>query len=128
MFHHTDIKNIAYVGFGGVLGALLRYGFFELTYGLVSIFIINIIGSFLLGILMYSTEFGYVNPYFRVFVGIGFLGSLTTFSHFAFQSYIVFTHSLAIFTIYIVLNILFAILSIHFAKTVFLLISKGGSV
>lgn len=49
---------------------------------------VNVLGSILLGFLMYSSEYlGYVSPRMRMFFGIGFLGSLTTFSTFTVQTF-----------------------------------------
>jgi len=82
--------DVAYVSIGAILGALLRYkvtgeGFF--AYGLpVSVLIINVLGSFILGMsATASTQFG-MDPRISLFVGIGFCGSLTTMSSFAFET------------------------------------------
>ncbi len=50
--------------------------------------LVNVLGSILLGFLMYNSEYlGYVSPRTRLFFGIGFLGSMTTFSTFAVQTF-----------------------------------------
>lgn len=49
---------------------------------------VNVLGSILLGFLIYNSEYlGYVAPRARMFLGIGFLGSFTTFSTFAVQNF-----------------------------------------
>ena len=71
---------------GGALGALTRYYLDTAVLRLLGptvlgIFLINITGSFLLGVLISSTEaYGGWQHNTRLFAGIGFLGSYTTFS------------------------------------------------
>ncbi|SFM44297.1 fluoride efflux transporter CrcB [Methanolobus profundi] len=76
------------IGAGGFCGAISRYliaGLFEPAPGTL---VVNVLGSILLGFLMYSSEYlGYVSPRMRMFFGIGFLGSLTTFSTFTVQTF-----------------------------------------
>jgi CrcB protein len=49
--------------------------------------IINVTGSFLLGLfLVWTTERVLVDPKWRLLVAIGFCGSYTTFSSFAFET------------------------------------------
>ncbi len=73
---------------GGFLGATSRFvfaGYFQPTAGTLAV---NVIGSILLGFLMYNSDFlGYVSPGTRMFFGIGFLGSFTTFSTFSVQTF-----------------------------------------
>jgi fluoride exporter len=84
------IEDILYVIIGAIPGALLRYGLtseaivFE---GLpVSVLIVNIIGSFILGFVMTGvTKLGY-NAEFVPLIGVGFCGSLTTMSSFAYET------------------------------------------
>jgi CrcB protein len=48
---------------------------------------VNIIGSFLLGVLFSAIEHGIIgDQYWRPFIGIGLLGALTTFSTFSMDS------------------------------------------
>lgn len=72
------------VGIGGGLGALTRYmvgsyigkrGNFPLA-----TFLINVVGSFLLGLLS-----GELSGVFAQFICIGFLGGFTTFSTFGYE-------------------------------------------
>ncbi|MDI3540431.1 MAG: fluoride exporter [Methanolobus sp.] len=76
------------IGMGGVLGAISRFSFsghFSSSAGTLAV---NVLGSILLGFLLYSSEYlGYVNPRTRMFLGTGFLGSFTTFSTFAVQTF-----------------------------------------
>lgn len=76
------------IGAGGFCGAISRYfvaGLFEPAPGTL---MVNVLGSILLGFLMYNSEYlGYVSPRIRMFFGIGLLGSLTTFSTFTVQTF-----------------------------------------
>ncbi len=83
-----------YVGLGGFIGALLRYvigGFaheiFSKTWLPVGTFVVNMLGCFLIGLLMGLAESRQVlTPEVRLLVVTGLLGSLTTFSTFAYES------------------------------------------
>ena len=83
-----DVENLLIIGIGGFFGAISR---FLLSNSIATPFdtlAVNVIGSFALGMLMFDTELlGYVSPRMRMGLGIGFLGSFTTFSTFAVQSY-----------------------------------------
>ena len=76
------------IGMGGFFGAISRYlvaGYFTSASGTL---VVNVLGSILLGFLMYSSEYlGIVSPRTRMFFGIGFCGSLTTFSTFTVQTF-----------------------------------------
>ena len=89
------LAQILLVGSGGFLGALARYGL-----GLAvaahlgsrfpfSTFLINVSGSFLLGLVgTLAAERWVANPEsFRLLLGVGFLGAYTTFSTFEFESH-----------------------------------------
>jgi CrcB protein len=75
-----------YVGIGGLLGVLGRYGISRLTlhhHGLLwSTVAINIAGSFLLGMLVAA---GWFSRDVREGIGVGLLGGFTTFSTFSVQ-------------------------------------------
>ncbi|MGV9415015.1 FluC/FEX family fluoride channel [Nocardia sp. NPDC003693] len=80
---------LAAIAAGGALGALGRYG---LTLAWPTpvggfpwaVFVINVVGSFLLGVLMVViTEIRPAHPLVRPFLGVGILGGFTTFSTYA---------------------------------------------
>jgi CrcB protein len=76
-----------FVAIGGTLGVLTRWGISRLTLHsdalLWSTVGINIIGSFLLGLLVAEHWFG---RDLREGLGVGFLGGFTTFSTFSVQA------------------------------------------
>src|SRR5665648_1212894 len=78
------LSYLALIGTGGFFGAIARYLISTSAAPLVSTLIVNITGSFLLGLLMYANEYtGMFSPKTRYFAATGFLGSFTTFSTFA---------------------------------------------
>ena len=86
------MKDLLLVGLGGALGAVLRFsvGWWVqrniLTFPLGT-FLINILGSFFLGFIMYAVECGgFVHRELRVFLTIGVLGAFTTFSSLEYES------------------------------------------
>ena len=87
------MEKILAVALGGVAGALTRYGTVVMfdRLGWVSfpwaIITVNVAGSFLFGLVWSVLEDrGTVSDGVRLLVLTGFLGSLTTFSTFAFDS------------------------------------------
>ncbi len=75
-----------YIMVGGFLGSALRELFFQYFPGSAGTFIVNVIGSLILGYLMYATELGFFSERERYLAGIGFCGGLTTFSTFMVQT------------------------------------------
>lgn len=76
-----------YVGVAGALGVLARFGIGRLTVHhtqlLWSTVAINVVGSFLLGLLFAEHWF---SRDLREAIGVGFLGGFTTFSTFSVQA------------------------------------------
>ena len=87
------MEKIVAVAVGGAAGALTRYGTVVVfdRYGWQSmpwaILTVNVLGSFLFGLIWSVLEDrGTVSDSMRLLVLTGFLGSMTTFSTFAFDS------------------------------------------
>ena len=85
----------AVVAVGGALGAVGRYWVSGVVSRLAgaSLFpwgtlVVNVSGAFILGAFLGATTFGRfaVSPNLRVFVSIGVLGALTTYSTFAYET------------------------------------------
>ncbi|MHC1576288.1 MAG: fluoride efflux transporter CrcB [Methanosarcinaceae archaeon] len=83
----ASINEILIVGVGGFFGAIARYQTLSFIASPLVTLCVNVIGSFLLAIIMYDTEYiGVVTSRMRMVLGIGFLGSYTTFSTFAVET------------------------------------------
>ena len=81
------------IALGGAAGALLRYG----VSGLISrsfsggfplgTLTVNLIGSFLIGLIWGVLEIATISQNLRLFLLIGLLGSFTTFSTFSLENF-----------------------------------------
>lgn len=77
---------------GGALGAALRYGLGTWVQGLSgpgfpwSTFLINLSGSFLIGLVLRLSLDGALSPEWRLFLTVGVLGGYTTFSTFSWET------------------------------------------
>ncbi len=119
------LNELLPVALGGFCGAIARYLIGIALTSPVNTFCVNITGSFILGGLMYYTEYaGYVNQRTRLFLGIGFLGSLTTFSTFAVESFkLEGTKAL----LNISSNVLLALFAIYLSRSMIILIRNWRS-
>jgi CrcB protein len=87
------LKDFLVISVAAVLGANLRYIISRLAvrefgpafpYGTLTI---NIVGSFIVGFfVIWTTERVLLDPRWRLLVVVGFCGSFTTFSSYAFES------------------------------------------
>ena len=82
------LKNILFVGLGGALGSIVRYAFTLLTSRLhnfaamTGTFIANVLGCFVIGLIIASCE----RESLLLFASVGFCGGFTTFSTFSVQT------------------------------------------
>ncbi|MFV1884594.1 MAG: fluoride efflux transporter CrcB [Balneola sp.] len=91
-----SLISLLSVGAGGFLGATSRYllavsvdDYFKPEQFPLGIFLVNIIGCLLIGLLAGVFEMkGWMNPELRLFTFAGFLGGFTTFSTFANDTFL----------------------------------------
>ena len=83
------LQQVALVAFGGSIGAIMRYGVGNIIESgdfPTSTFLVNIVGSFSLGLLtVLAIKQGYSDD-FLVFFGVGIIGSFTTMSTFSVET------------------------------------------
>ncbi len=121
-FTRRDMGNLLIVGTGGFFGAISRFLLSSAIATPFDTLTVNVLGSFALGMLMYDTELlGYVSPRVRMGFGIGFLGSFTTFSTFAVQSYQM-APTFAILNI--AANVIFTLIAVLLGRGVIILLSR----
>ncbi len=75
------MKRILAVGLGGMIGALLRSGIYMVAADDLGLWLVNVMGSFLIG--MAAIRLSYKSAELRLLISTGLLGSFTTFSAFS---------------------------------------------
>ena len=79
--------KILCVGFGGMIGAMLRYSFYILPLPYIKTIYINIIGAIIIGFVSYySKNIANLNPKLLLFLTTGICGGFTTFSTFSLET------------------------------------------
>lgn len=82
----------ALLALGGVLGTLARFGLGGWVHTWAGTafpwgtLVINLLGSFLLGLAMRGAELSSLSPELRGMITVGFCGAFTTFSTFSFET------------------------------------------
>ncbi len=87
------LRNLLIVGIGGFLGSITRYlsqiateKIFSILFP-AGIFIVNILGCLLIGIVYALSERGNIlTAEMRLFLAVGFCGGFTTFSTFSYDN------------------------------------------
>ena len=118
------------VGFGGFVGAILRYWLSGLIQSGFIIFpagtlVVNFIGSFLLALIMYVSEYrGVFNEETRICLTIGVLSTFTTMSTFSYESIKLLEQSEhMMFGLNVIGNVSLCLLAIYLGK--FLVVGIG---
>ena len=91
------MQTVFLISLGAMIGANLRYLVAQYAAKLIpssfpfGTLIINFTASFILGFfLIWTTERVLADPRWRVFIAIGFCGSYSTFSSYAFETFALF--------------------------------------
>lgn len=123
--------NILYIGVGGFIGAVSRYLLSRYINNLLPSFpfgtlTVNIIGSFILGFIIYSVSLGRnISPEMRDFIIIGMLGGFTTMSAFAYESFrLMELNQMMLFALNIALNVILCIAAVYAGKELAVMIAK----
>jgi CrcB protein len=118
------IINLIAVAIGGAFRSALRYlsseslgYFFHAQIFFFNTFLINVVGSFLAGILYYFfiKYFNYFTPASKALLLSGFLGGFTTFSTFCLDFFHPFTagnYNLAVF--YVIISVIIGVVALFF--------------
>ena len=81
------VETVVLIGIGGFAGSNLRYFIRSLVPGLSGTLIVNALGSFALGFLLYEAMYlGIMGDEAKVTATTGFLSSFTTYSTFAVET------------------------------------------
>jgi CrcB protein len=88
------MEHVLAVGIGGFVGAVLRYwlsGMAQRWAGdsfPLGTLLVNVLGCMVLGAIMCLVEYRqWFGPHVRIFITIGILGGLTTFSTFGYETF-----------------------------------------
>ncbi|CCQ91024.1 Protein CrcB homolog [Nitrospina gracilis 3/211] len=119
------MQLVLLIGAGGFAGAILRFwvsgwiqnGFVTFPLGTLGV---NFIGSFLLSLVMYLSEFkGVFTEETRVFLTIGVLGSFTTMSTFGYESFkLLEQNELGLFSLNVVGSVTLALLGVYLGRLI----------
>ena len=107
------IINTLFVGFGGALGAISRFGINEvmerylINSSSYSVLLVNVLGCFLLGLVI-GTSMPEKNTTYYFFI-IGFLGSFTTMSALTYQTIMIANTNLIHAVSYIMFTVVITI-------------------
>ncbi len=87
------LRNFLFIGAGGALGSMARYGvsqlmskFVELPNIFISTFTINVLGSFIIGLIFGLVNRHQISELNWLVLATGFCGGFTTFSTFALEN------------------------------------------
>ncbi len=109
--------NFLYVGFGGALGAISRFGINEIFENYLSLsspvgtLFVNVVGCFLIGLIVGVTlPIKDTSYYFFI---IGFLGSFTTMSALTYQTILMANTNFILALSYIIITIILTIFATY---------------
>ena len=117
------IKNFLLVGLGGMLGSMLRLavniGFKSASFPLAT-FLVNIIGSFVIGIVFgIAARNSQFDIHWRLFLATGICGGFTTFSSLSAESiFLLQQQRYSIFFLYLFLSIVLGLAATWLGMTI----------
>jgi len=120
--------DLLYLAIGALSGVYLRYKIGSdalFVYGVpVTILFINVLGSFILGLSMTTVQRFGLSQNYVILLGIGFCGSFTTMSSFAFEgAALLDAGKLLLGLVYIVLNVVLSLLGIVAGRALIILVA-----
>ena len=120
--------DLVYLAVGALSGVYLRYKIGSdalFVYGVpVTILFINVLGSFILGLSMTTVQRFGLSQNYVILLGIGFCGSFTTMSSFAFEgAALLDAGKLLVGLVYIVLNVGLSLLGIVAGRALIILLA-----
>ena len=123
--------ELVFLAVGGTAGTFLRYGITKspLVFGALplNILLVNVIGSFVLGIFAILSQQWNLDEKYALLVAIGFCGGLTTMSSFALEtSNLIDNRQYLIVAVNIMTNVGLSLGAVFGGKTLTSLILGGG--
>jgi CrcB protein len=124
------LRSILIVGFGGFIGTVARFltsRYFQENIASVfpwSTFMINIIGSLLIGIFYGISEKGdFMSPDVRLFLTVGICGGFTTFSTFSNDAFLLLKQEEWLrFAFYTSMSFFLGLVAVYFGRIIIKLI------
>lgn len=118
------VKSMLFAGIGGFIGTVLRFlvsKYFQVNFDTVfpwGTLVINIAGSFLIGIFLGIFEKGFImSSEWRLFFTVGICGGFTTFSTFSNDSFMLLQNKEILkFSLYAGMSFVFGIVSVLIGK------------
>lgn len=116
---------------GGVIGTILRYKITSTSLLLgslsMNVLIVNVIGSFILGLFAVLSQQWSLDQKYALLVAIGFCGALTTMSSFALETNnLLENRQLSLVAINIIANVGLSLGAIFGGKALMTVILEGG--
>ncbi|ADC69227.1 CrcB protein [Methanocaldococcus sp. FS406-22] len=123
------IRELLLIGVGGFFGAIFRYlisGIVPVKFGIpTGTLIVNLIGSFILGFLLYCSLFAPIPTEYKLLIGTGFCGALTTFSTFSYETFVLVDEGLLFKALLnILINVVGCLVMVYFGRVLALAIFR----
>ena len=123
------IRELLLIGVGGFFGAIFRYlisGIVPVKFGIpTGTLAVNLIGSFILGFLLYCSLFAPIPTEYKLLIGTGFCGALTTFSTFSYETFVLVDEGLLFKALLnILINVVGCLVMVYFGRVLALAIFR----